>query len=320
MKPAVIPRSLLIFYLLVTYVFLQFCWWFYLLFDLNNEIYRLSEELNLLRGNESTLDRLEERLRKKQLMIFGEGMVFLLLLALGMLQTRRSFRRETLLARQQKNFLLSVTHELKSPLASVKLFLQTLGKRELEREKQQEMAGRALAEVNRLDHLLENILLANRLDSPGYVLQKEPTDLSETVEECVARQRQTLPQPEIRLSAEPGIQVLADHTALVSIIGNLLENAAKYAPDSKYIEVSLFTEGEEAVLRVTDQGPGIPVELKEKIFEKFYRGENEETRRTKGTGLGLYIVRNLLHQHHGNVRIKENSPRGCIFEVRLKHM
>ena len=125
------PRSLLIFYLLVVYVFLQFCWWYYLLFELNTEIYRLQELLALANGS-SGVDvsaELSSKLSQKRMMIFGEGFVFLMLLSLGMIQTRASFRRETQAARQQKNFLLSVTHELKSPLASVKLYLQTLSKR-----------------------------------------------------------------------------------------------------------------------------------------------------------------------------------------------
>ena len=176
------PRSLLVFYVLVSYVVLQFCWWFYLLFDLNNQIYDLQFSLSDFynHGVESEVV-LRKNLIQKHWMILGEGLVFILLLLLGIIQTRKSFRRETLVIRQQKNFLLSVTHELKSPIASVKLYLQTLEKRELDRSKQIDLLQKAIIESNRLDHLVENILVAAQIDNHVLLIQKEKANLSEFI-------------------------------------------------------------------------------------------------------------------------------------------
>jgi K+-sensing histidine kinase KdpD len=112
-------------------------------------------------------------------MIFGEGMVFILFLSLGILQIRKSFKRESEVSRQQKNFLMSVTHELKSPVAAVKLFLQTLAKHDLERSRQQEIIRRAVDETNRLDHLIGNILMASQLENHAFSIRKEVINLSE---------------------------------------------------------------------------------------------------------------------------------------------
>ena len=126
-------RPLFWFYLLVTYVLVQFVWWSYLMIDLNNEVVHLKTEINLLKGetlNEVFVkgNELNEKLHKRWLMISGEGLVFISLLLLGIYQIRKTFKKEGKLAQQQKNFLLSVTHELKSPIASTKLQLQTLEK------------------------------------------------------------------------------------------------------------------------------------------------------------------------------------------------
>ena len=180
------PRSLLVFYVLVSYVVLQFCWWFYLLFDLNNQIYDLRISLSdfINQGVESEM-LLRKKLSQKHWMILGEGLVFILLLLLGIIQTRKSFRRETRVIRQQKNFLLSVTHELKSPIASVKLYLQTLEKRDLERSKQIELIQKAIAETNRLDHLVENILVTAQIDNHVLMIQKENHNLSDFLCEII---------------------------------------------------------------------------------------------------------------------------------------
>src|SRR3972149_4558192 len=144
-------RPLFWFYLLVAYVIVQFFWWSYSMVKLNNEIYYLKTELNLLKG-ESLDDvvvngnKLNEKLHKRWIMISGEGLVFIGILFSGIFQIRKTFKREEDLSKQQQNFLLSVTHELKSPIASTKLQLQTLQKHELSREKQKEILANAISD------------------------------------------------------------------------------------------------------------------------------------------------------------------------------
>jgi signal transduction histidine kinase len=315
-----IQRPLLIFYILVIYVFLQFCWWSYLLFDLNHEIIGLKIELSHLNAsNEAEILQLKEKLSQKRLMIFGEGIVFMFLLTLGIIQTRKSFKRETLVARQQKNFMLSVTHELKSPVASVKLFLQTLGKRELERTRQQELIHTALEETNRLDHLIENILLLNRIDNQAFSINIEHLNLTEILHDFGRHLQLKGQKPLVTLDIESNLFVKGDRFALQSILQNLIENANKYAGNSPEICIRASRIGKETVyMRIEDTGMGVGLEDQKRIFNRFFRAGNEETRRTKGTGLGLYIVNYLMRMQHGSIHYLPNEPQGSIFECRFK--
>jgi signal transduction histidine kinase len=288
------------------------------LFDLNQEVASLKEQLIFSRGQLTDGQWVRENLGQKRLMIVGEGLVFLFLLSLGIIQTRRSFKKETNLARQQNNFLLSITHELKSPLASIKLFIQTLEKRDIEKEKQKEMVKLALDEANRLDHLLENLLLTNRLDGEVFNVYPEKIDFTELIKETVARFSITHTSAvPFNLDLDESIYILADRTAIISVLENLMGNAIKYASESKFIHIELSREKDFALLRVIDQGSGIPDQLKKKVFEKFFRIENEETRRSKGAGLGLYIIKNLIVQQGGSIKVIDHNPKGAIFEVRL---
>jgi signal transduction histidine kinase len=233
------PRPLLVFYVLVIYVFLQFMWWSYLLFDLNQQIFELRNELSSLKtqGFEVADSLLQEKLTQKRLMIFGEGMVFILFLSLGILQIRKSFRRENQVSRQQKNFLMSVTHELKSPVAAVKLFLQTLGKHELDRNRQQEIIRRAVDETNRLDHLIGNILMASQLENHAFSIRKENTHLSELCTQFAAGFNARFSQENLHVHIEKDIYVDADQEAILSILLNLTENACKYGPENEKVDL-----------------------------------------------------------------------------------
>ncbi|CAN5428565.1 hypothetical protein BH10BAC1_BH10BAC1_03970 [soil metagenome] len=291
------------------------------MFQLNSENIRLKTELNLLKG-ESPEDIVESgnllnaKLHKRWIMISSEGAVFVFLLLLGGYQIRKTLKKETALAQQQKNFLLSVTHELKSPLASTKLQLQTLQKHDLERTKQKEILSNAISDTDRLNNLVENILLAAKIENSVFSLNKEQYNLSEYITEGI---NQTISSfnyhQKIVLAIEPNIQMQIDRTSFPSIILNLLENAVKYSPEKSTITIGLKKQNEKIILSVSDEGLGISAEEKINIFQKFYRVGNEETRNTKGTGLGLFIVNHLVEQHNGIISIKDNSPKGSVFEV-----
>lgn len=318
-----IGRPLLIFYILVAYVLLQFSWWAWLLIDLNTEIVHQREYLNeLIRDHGAEVGQqhavFESDKKKRILMVLGEGTVFLSLLIFGIYHTRRAFRKEFSLARQQKNFLLSITHEFKSPLAAVKLSLQTMQKRELEKPKQQEIIRRALVETERIHLLVENALFAARLESENFETYFESIDLSDFLRQLVKDfiQRQDH-EHEIEEIIAPGVVIRGDKTALTSLIYNLIENAEKYSPEGTRIEVSLSRNAAEALITIRDEGPGIPDAERSRVFEKFYRIGNEDTRRTKGTGLGLFIVQHIVNLHKGSIKIRANHPKGTVFEIRL---
>lgn len=289
--------------------------------DHNNEIYYLKTELNLLKGE--TLDEvvlkgneLNEKLHKRWVMISGEGIVFMGVLLLGIFQIRKTFKREAELSQQQQNFLLSVTHELKSPIASTKLQLQTLQKHELNREKQKEILANAINDTDRLNNLVENMLLAAKIENNVYLLHKENYNLSEYITEGMNQTIQSFQyKQKVELNIEPNIYMDIDRTNFPSIILNLFENAVKYSPDDSTIVVSLKKQNQKIILSVADQGIGISDKEKETIFQRFYRSGNEETRKTRGTGLGLYIVDYLVKQHNGTITVKNNTPKGSVFEV-----
>lgn len=291
------------------------------MFQLNAENTHLKTELNLLKGESpeeiaSNGNIMNEKLHKRWVMISSEGAVFIGLLLLGIVQIRRTFKKESELAERQKNFLLSVTHELKSPIASAKLQLQTLAKRELAKEKQQEIISNAIQDTDRLNNLVENILLAAKIDNSIVSIHKENIDLSAYITENMAQMIQLFNyKQQVKLDIEKGIHKSIDKTTFPSIIINLFENAIKYSGAESTITLSLKNKNGEVVLSVADEGLGISDNDKKNIFKKFYRVGSEETRKTKGTGLGLYIAKHIVEQHNGTIEVKDNSPKGSVFEV-----
>lgn len=282
-------KSLVIFYALVVYAFAELIWWGILLIEVQPE---------------------------RRTMILGEGAVFILLFFTGAYQLQKTLRKEQKLHEQQKNFLLSVTHELKSPLASIKLYLQTILKRNLDKEQMHSFLNNSLKDIERLDDLVENMLIATRIDNHSYSFPKEEFNLSEVVERVASRlQIHTCSSQIIKLDLEPEICVTGDKFALTLVVSNLIENAVKYSPPCEEIAVGLKKTGNGINFTVADKGIGIKDEEKARIFDKFYRVGSEDTRKTKGTGLGLYIVKQVLDKHLALIKVKNNRPAGSIFEV-----
>jgi signal transduction histidine kinase len=316
-------KVLLQFYLLVTYVLLQFCWWAYMITNLNKEVHDLKLKIEVYTNKNAeelaiSQAQLNDKLHKRWLMIAGEGSVFALILGLGIYRTRNTFKKEFELSKQQKNFMLSITHELKSPIASARLQIETLLKRQLPQDKQEFVLNQALQETERLDALVEKILLANRIESSAYFIQKENFNLSALCQKTIENLKNTLLKNNIIFDKiDQDVIVFGDAMAFNSILTNLLDNASKYSAQHSEIEVVLSKERDIITLVIKDQGIGITPSEETKVFNKFYRAGNEETRNTKGTGLGLYIVKNLVYMHQGNIKIAGNQPKGTIFTIQL---
>ena len=313
------PRVKLIFVLLVTYVLFQFLWWTYLIFDLNAEIAELkSQLLNLDQNIDTSLQRnlLAEKLKSKRLMILGEGSVFLAILVFGVYQIYKSVKKQTELNLQQTNFMLSITHELKTPLASTRLQLETLLKRELPKEKQEKILSNAINDTDRLHNLIENILLASRVDSKHFIIHKEEIELTEYIHLLLSKSNVFSGNKErIVFNATDKIYAQVDKLAFSSVLINLIDNSLKYSSDP--VNVSVQPQANGFVLTVSDRGEGISESDKQIVFNKFYRTGSEETRKTKGTGLGLYIVKKLVEAHEGTVSIENNSPKGTKVIVKI---
>lgn len=316
-------RFTLIFTLLVGYIILQFLWWEVLLVKQSSEIiYEKQKLVGLSSTNaryiQSEIEKLEQAKQHKVYMIVGEGTVFLLILLFGIYKVRQAINKETQLTSQQKNFILSVSHELKTPIAATKLQLQTLLKHELDRDKQKQLLNNALSETNRLNKLIEDVLLANQIENDNLSVHREFFDLSETLGALLKNYfAPQLASRQLDMEIQPGIEVTADKVLIPSVVINLVENAIKYSFGQVSVCVSLRKEHGQVLLEVKDKGTGIPAGEKEKVFEKFYRSGNEETRKTKGTGLGLYIVKKIVDAHGGKIMLEANTPQGSIFKVVL---
>ncbi|RZK53447.1 MAG: HAMP domain-containing histidine kinase, partial [Pedobacter sp.] len=250
-------------------------------------------------------------------MVIGEGAVFLFLLGVGAYFIHASIKKEDKLKEQQQNFLMSVTHELKSPLAAIKLSLQTILRRELDKEQRTTLIGNSLKDVERLDDLVENMLLATKIESRTYSFPKEEFDFSELVSKIADRLQVHSCGCEqiIKTKIEKGINVMGDKFALSSVVTNLIENAVKYSGPCAEVAVELCQNGGKPFLTVSDKGPGIPDGEKMLIFDKFYRVGDENVRKAKGTGLGLFIVKEVLQNHDADISVRDNAPQGAIFEV-----
>ncbi|WP_374166884.1 sensor histidine kinase [Arcticibacter sp. MXS-1] len=282
-------KSLLIFYALILYALAELVWWGILLVQVRPE---------------------------RTGMILGEGAVFILLFFTGAYFLQKTLKKERKLHEQQKNFLLSVTHELKSPLASIKLYLQTILKRNLDKAQTHTFLNNSLKDIERLDDLVENMLIATRIENHSYSFPKEKFNFSELVEKVAERlQIHTCSTQIIKTDVEPEVLITGDKFALSLVVSNLIENAVKYSPPCAEVKARLYRKDAVIVFEVADKGIGIKDEEKLRIFEKFYRVGSEDTRKTKGTGLGLYIVKQVLDKHQAQIKVKNNRPTGSIFEV-----
>ncbi len=318
-----LKRTTFIFTVLVGYIILQFLWWEVLLVRQSNDIISKEQKIAALSSPDREIiirdiAALEQKKMKRVYMIVGEGSVFLLLLLFGISLVRRSILKETELANRQKNFILSVSHELKTPIAASKLQLQTLIKHDLDREKQKQLLLNALNETERLHKLVENVLLANQIENSNLAIYKEAVNLGELLQQTVHRYFQPqLDQGMITLNSEEGIIYEGDKDLLPSVFINLIENAVKYSFNVVDIAIDLKSIQGRPVLEVKDRGCGVSHTEKEKIFDKFFRSGNEDTRTTKGTGIGLYIIKHICDLHKAKIKVMDNIPAGSIFRVQF---
>lgn len=316
-------RTTLIFSILVSYIVLQFLWWEILLVKQSDSIISLKQNIAALSSSDDKIILrdiaiLQSKKAAQVYMIVGEGTVFLLMLLFGIYQVRKSIKKENELADQKNNFILSVSHELKTPIAATKLQLQTLLKHDLVREKQKELLTNALNETSRLHKLVDNVLMANQIENNNLSIQKENLNLSGLVETTIKRYfLEHIEKNHIQLNIEQEIYYSGDKELLPSIIINLIENAIKYSFETINIHVNLKMVNNKPLLEIKDNGSGIPDKEKETIFQKFFRSGSEDTRKTKGTGLGLFIVKSICDLHQIDIKILNNQPTGSVFQLQF---
>lgn len=294
-------RTALIFYILSVYVFVQFIWWGYHLIELTQVVAQADEQIS-----------------KRVIMILGEGAVFLILLGVGIWQIKRSIKKELKLSERQNNFLLSVTHELKTPLAANKLYLQTIGKREFSKEQQTELLNKAIDENVRLEHMIDNILNASRLENNALKAEFDEIDLSRLLAEIAMRFNNFKKGKDIEVECD-NVQIKGDRFMIETMINNLVENAMKYGGDNPEITLYAFQKDGKTMFGVKDNGPGISKEYTIDIFKKFFRIGKEDNRTQRGSGLGLFIVSELVRMHKGTVSYVDNFPNGTNIQITLNN-
>ena len=300
-------RLLGVLYLMAAYLVFQLVWWGWQLYKLQFAY------LQHLKSEGATLP--ENALRNKIFMIIGEGGVFLLLLFFGIWWIKKNVWQDLKRAQKEKNFLLAVTHELKTPIAAIRLNTQTLKNRKLTEEQSQDLCTDIITESNRLETLVNNILLATQFEQNTVLGNWQKTDFSALVEAQIKRFQQLFPERTVNSNIHSNIFLQAEENMLVSLLFNLLENANKYSPVSEPISVLLKGSEHIVLLEISDFGIGIPTAERKSVFEKFHRVGNEQTRSQKGTGLGLYIVKEICKAHKAEITISDNNPKGSRFQI-----
>ncbi|HEX9078456.1 MAG TPA: HAMP domain-containing sensor histidine kinase [Desulfuromonadaceae bacterium] len=251
-------------------------------------------------------------------MVMVEGLVLLAVILAGVYVIFLYWNRQNALYQQQRGIISQVTHELKSPLASIQLHLETVRLRHPPEEKLDAFVDTMLADTERLHYLINNLLMAARLEQRRKPADRRLTDLSALVAECAERERTKLPRGgSIALEAEAGVRALVDPEEMGMVLRNLFENAVLYSPENPDITVRLARSGTKLRLEVQDRGRGLERKELRKVFAMFYRvrpsGEH-----VRGTGLGLYIVRSIVRGYGGTVSMEsEGLGKGCTVTITL---
>ena len=306
----------ILYWFLLSYILAALVFWFIIL---NRQNIQLSQyRLDMIDVDDAShaekQNKIEISKNRKTAQYIGEGVAFLLLILTGAVAVFRAINRQFKLSQQQQNFMMAITHELKTPIAVTKLNLETLQKRTLNDEQRQKLISTTIQEANRLNALCNNMLLTSQIELGGYHIIKEKIDFASVVNECARAFIIRFPQRMIETDLPEEAHITGDLLLLELAVNNLLDNAIKYSGKESIVLLKMFQRGKELKFQVIDEGPGIPSRDKEKIFEKYYRGS---MRLQKGTGLGLYLTRKIVQEHNGRIKMRDNFPHGSIFEIIL---
>jgi two-component system, OmpR family, phosphate regulon sensor histidine kinase PhoR len=313
--------------IIALYMLPALAWWAHLLWKSNEALYQKEVKLLLLQSKVSqheeliqlpAYQKLTAKMEGKRKMVIGEGVTFFLVLLAGLWYVYRSYQRERNLAKRQHQFQLSITHELKTPITSMQLVFDTLKRHDqLQPGQVHKMAESGKRESVRLMSLVNDILLSGQLETEWKPALRD-VQIEQVLNECIRSAQVLYPETkyEVALAAQAQ-QMTCDEQGLHHICMNLIENASKYSPKGSTVRIESTNTAGKVSVRVADQGIGVGLADREHIFEKFYRGGNEDTRETKGTGLGLFVVKQIVTAHKGQIAVRSNTPKGTVFEFSL---
>ena len=280
--------------------------------------------LNWFLGSHRKLRQLAEKYSPELLvggpdwLILTEGLLLLISILVGVYVIFLYWKKQSALVREQRHFISQVTHELKSPLASLQLHLETIRRHQPPPEKLAAFLETMLSDTTRLNGLIDNLLSASRVEQKHWRLDLQTIDFSAFVEKYFRTRQFNLPKAgKLSMEINPGIHAAVDREAMETVLRNLLENAVLYSDKSPRINVSLGTEGNNCCLAITDQGRGIELNEQKKIFKMFYRIRRKDEN-IRGTGLGLFIVHATVRRHHGQVKVESiGKDQGTTFKIYL---
>lgn len=258
---------------------------------------------------------------RRRRMFVTEGAVFILLLFAGTTVLTVAFRRERDFKRARELFLAGATHEFKTPLASLRLYTETLNRPDLDDDKRARIRAAMLEDVERLEGMVEQVLAASREEELGRD-RDEVLDLAHEAELALEDQAPLLRGLGAQVTSDlpVGLHVRGDRHSLSIALRNLIRNAAVYSPPPARIRVSLSSNGKRHRLSVRDEGPGIPRKDRHRIFESFVRLDSPSgslNKRPRGSGLGLYLVRRFADAMGGSVELESEEGRGSTFTLDL---
>ncbi len=313
-------RATIVFWVLLVYIIAALLWWLLSLEQQNKVIHDLKRaEIVSYKNNPKAYanewSKIQNLQHRNSVKYIAEGVTFLLLILFGAVYIYRLVRRQFVLQQQQQNFVMAVTHELKTPISVVRLNLETVQKHQLDEERRKKLMSTTVQETMRLDTLINNILISSQLDVNAYKPSKEELNFSALVQDGLNQFTSRYPERKLYKNITDEIELTGDPLLLKLLLSNLLENAHKYSEKSTAITCTLKSTPKGVQLSVTDEGLGITEEEKKKIFDKFYRVGNEQTRTAQGTGLGLYICKKIAHSHGAVITITNNAPQGSTFTV-----
>lgn len=268
----------------------------------------------------TTRERIERESRKGLKMFIFEGGFFMLVVLFGAYLIYRTLQRSEELKARQVDFIHSVTHEFRTPLTSIRLYLETLKSGKIEKSQAEALYGKMIDDCDRLDGMVDNVLETGHMGQDDYRLNLSVTDLTNDLREYmddlksqITRQNGTL-----TTDLQENIKVRSDYHSLGRAVRAIIDNALKYSPpDRRVISVMLESVGRKAIITISDNGFGISARDRKRIFDRFYRG-GDNKRSAKGTGLGLYLVRQIIKAHGGTIDVEsKGSDKGSRFVIKL---
>lgn len=319
MKHKLTPKTALILFIgLAIVVLSQSVWWIVFMARLADEKVELAQ---LFGADENFIEKLHEQEIIRQIMIGSEGIFFLILVLAGAWLIYRTLKRTEELGYQQQNFLLAVTHELKTPIASIMIYLNSLASPKISDEKKVQIIPRMKTDLKRLEKLVEHILDAGRFERGHFKLNEDNFDLVELINDRVADIKMAYDSKNLLINFKhiKPVRLVGDQQALRGAIEAVIDNGIKYNNENPVVDIAINDEGDKISLIVTDNGVGLDKQEQNKIFERFYRVGSEMNRQKAGSGLGLYLCREIIKAHGGDIDVySEGHGKGSRFTIKLR--